>query len=68
MMSDHSVLENSSLFRLLVEQRSEGRGGGGFALSAFSDILVPDDKTCKAKHARGSLTSQITCTLLKWLN
>ena len=67
MTSDHSVLENSSLFRLLVEQRSEGRGGG-VALSAFSDILVPDDKTCKAKHARGSLTSQITCTLLKWRN
>ena len=48
MTSDLSVLENSSLFRLLVEQRSEGRGGGGVALSAFSDILVPDDKTCKA--------------------
>ena len=47
MTSDLSVLENSSLFRLLVEQRSEGRGGG-VALSAFSDILVPDDKTCKA--------------------
>ena len=67
MTSDLSVLENSSLFRLLVEQRSEGRGGR-VVLSAFSDILVPDDKTCKAKHARGSLTSQITCTLLKWLN
>ena len=49
MTSDLSVLENSSLFRLLVEQRSEGRGGGGgVARSAFSDILVPDDKTCKA--------------------
>ena len=24
-----------------------GGGGGGVALSAFSDILVPDDKTCK---------------------
>ena len=47
MTSDLSVLENSSLFRLLVEQRSEGRGGG-VARSAFSDILVPDDKTCKA--------------------
>ena len=23
------------------------RGGGGVALSAFSDILVPDDETCK---------------------
>ena len=67
MTSDLSVLENSSLFRLLVEQRSEGRGGG-VALSTFSDIFVPDDKTCKASHARGSLTSQITCTLLKWLN
>ena len=48
MTSDLSVLENSSLFRLLVEQRSEGRGGGVVALSASSDILVPDDKTCKA--------------------
>ena len=25
-----------------------GGGGVGVALSAFSDILVPDDKTCKA--------------------